>query len=109
MNWDIEFLPEAEKDFCELDRAVKVQVAKGIKKVAQNPLPVSEGGYGKPLGKKNNVNLTGLYKVKFLNIGIRVVYSLIRVGNVMKIIVVSARKDNEAYALAGKRRRKYNV
>lgn len=88
MNWQIEFLPEADRDMDELDGAVKAQVFKGIIKVSQNPLPQYEGGYGKPLGNKGNLNLTNLLKIKFRDIGVRVVYKVIREDTVMKIIVI---------------------
>ena len=52
MTWKIEFLEEAKKDLLRLNHSTQIQVLKGISKVAQNPLPVSEGGYGKPLGNK---------------------------------------------------------
>jgi len=47
--WQIEFTPEANNDFTSLDHSQQVPVAKAIKRVAQNPLPIMEGGYGKPL------------------------------------------------------------
>ena len=59
MIWSIEFLEEATKDMKKLDHSAQVQVLKGISKVGKNPLPVNEGGYGKPLGNKNGRN-TGL-------------------------------------------------
>lgn len=109
MNWEVEFLPEAEKDMNELDGSVKAQVFKGIRKVSQNPLPQGEGGYGKPLGSKGNLNLTNLLKIKFRDIGIRVVYKVIREDTVMKILVVSARTDEKVYKEAAKRRKEYNL
>ena len=45
MNWEVRFLPEAEKDFSELDDSQKLLVRKAIKKVSQNPLPQAEGGW----------------------------------------------------------------
>ncbi|MCD7785725.1 MAG: type II toxin-antitoxin system RelE/ParE family toxin [Oscillospiraceae bacterium] len=93
----------------ELDRSVKVQVFKGIKKVSQNPLPQSEGGYGKALGNKGNMNLTNLLKIKFRDIGIRVVYKVFREDTIMKIIVVSARTDEKVYKEAVKRRKEHNL
>ena len=104
MTWNIEFLEEAEKDMKKLDHSVRVQVLKGIKKVSQNPLPVEEGGYGKVLGNKRGSNLTNLLKIKFRDLGIRVVYKIERVNGVMKIIVVSARADEQVYKEAAKRR-----
>ena len=109
MICSIEFLEEAKRDLKKLDHSVQVHVLKGIRKVSKNPLPVQEGGYGKPLGNKTGVNLTNLLKIKFRDLGIRVVYKTIQVDNVMKIIVVSARTDEQVYKEAGKRREKYQL
>ncbi len=107
MNWILEYLPEAEDDLKKLDGSIRPQVVKGIRKVLQNPLPKEKGGYGNPLGNKGNNNLTELLKIKFKRIGIRVVYKTVQIPekNIMKVIVVSARSDNEVYDLAGKRRK----
>lgn len=109
MMWGIEFLEEAEKDMKKLDHSAQVQVLKGIRKVSQNPLPVEEGGYGKPLGNKIGINLTNLMKIKFRDIGIRVVYKIERIEGIMKIIVISARTDEQVYKEAAKRREKYDL
>lgn len=66
-------------------------------------------GIGKPLGNKNGANLTNLLKIKFRDLGIRVVYKVERMEDVMKIIVVSARTDEQVYREAAKRREKYEL
>ena len=109
MIWEVEFLEEAKKDMKKLERSASLQVLKGIQKGSKNPLPVQEGGYGKPLGHKNGANLTNLLKIKFRDLGIRVVYKVERIGNIMKIIVVSARTDEQVYREAAKRREKYEL
>lgn len=109
MIWRIEFLKEAENDLKNLDHSVQFQVLKGIRKVSQNPLPVQEGGYGKSLGNMTGNNLTNLLKIKFRNLGIRVVYKTIQVDGIMKIIVISARTDEQVYKEAGKCREKYDL
>ncbi len=109
MSWSVEFLDEAKKDMKRLDHSVTPQILKGIRKVAQNPVSVFEGGYGKPLGSKNGSDLTGLYKIKFLDLGIRVVYKLIVTDTVMKIVVVSARTDEQVYKEAVRCRTKYDL
>lgn len=109
MTWCIEFLEEAEKDMKKLDHSAQIQVLKGIKKVSKNPLPIEEGGYGKPLGNKSGMNLTNLMKIKFRDLGIRVVYKIERTNGIIKIIVVSARTDEQVYKDAVKRRDKYNL
>ena len=97
MNWDIVYLKEAKSDLEKLDKSIRIQVLKGIQKVSNNPLPVNNGGYGKPLGSKSSTNLTNLFKIKFKNIGIRVVYKIEYVETTMKIIVISAHSDEKVY------------
>lgn len=109
MTWSIEFLDEAERDMKKLDHSVQIQVLKGIRKVSQNPLSTGEGGYGKPLGNKSGVNLINLMKIKFRDLGIRVVYKVEYMDGVMKIIVVSARTDEQVYQEAAKRRNKHTL
>ena len=69
MNWKLEYLPEAEKDLKDLDGSQRILVLKAIKKVQQNPLPVEEQGYGKPLGNHSSTNLAGLLKIKLRSAG----------------------------------------
>ena len=97
MSWQIVFLEEAKNDLKKLDRSSQIQILKGIRKVSQNPLPAFQGGYGKPLGNKNGINLTNLLKIKFLDLGIRVVYKLEKTETTMRIIVISARADEQVY------------
>jgi mRNA interferase RelE/StbE len=107
--WSVIFLPEADKDMDRLSHSQRILVRKAIDKVSERPLPQSEGGYGKPLGNKRGLNLTGLLKIKLKESGIRIVYKLVRTETEMLIVVVGARADEEAYRLAHKRRIKYDV
>ena len=52
MTWTVQFLDEARKDFKRLDGSQRIVVMKAIEKTSKNPLPIYEGGYGKPLGVK---------------------------------------------------------
>jgi len=101
--WIIKYDERAKKDLSDLDNAVRVRVIKSIIKVSQNPLPQSEGGYGKPLGNNQSSKLTGCMKIKLKSIGIRVVYNLVRFDNIMQIIIISVRDDDEAYKEAERR------
>lgn len=103
MGWTVEFDPKAEKEFDSLNGSPRSHVAKAIRKVSQNPLPQSEGGYGKPLGNKQSSKLAGCLKIKLKRIGLRVVYRLIREDTVMKIVVISIRDDDEVYKEAERR------
>ena len=103
MAWDVEYLKDAVRDMERLDGSQLLLVRKAIKKVSMNPLPQSEGGYGKPLGNKAGHNLSGLLKIKLKSSGIRIVYSLLRKDGKMVIIVIGIRADNEVYDLAASR------
>ena len=50
-----------------------------------------------------------LLKIKFRDLGIRVVYKIIFDDGIMKIVVVSARADEQVYKEAAKRREKYQL
>ncbi|KAB5606357.1 type II toxin-antitoxin system RelE family toxin [Bifidobacterium jacchi] len=108
-GWIQRWLPEAEKDIAGLDSAMQRQILQGIRKVAANPLPVSEGGYGKPLRNGGKAKLSGLCKIKFRGIGVRVVYKAIRVDRQMVIVVVGVRSDDEVYRIADARRARYGL
>ncbi len=109
MIWKIIYLEEAKKDLKKLDHSVRIQVLKGIDKVSQNPLPKEQGGYGKSLGNKNGINLTNLLKIKFRDLGIRVVYKIEYTETTMRIIIISARTDDQVYREAMKRREKNDL
>ena len=104
MSYKVEYTELAKKDLKDLGSPRSDIVRKVITKVSENPLPKSEGGYGNPLGNKRGKNLTGLCKIKLLKLGIRVVYDVIRTDEVMKIIVIAARADDEVYDIAAKRK-----
>ena len=95
MSWNVVYLPEAEKDILALARNRQLLVNKAIKKVKQNPLPQSEGGYGKPLGHKQGTNLTNFLKIKLREAGIRIVYKLVRTDRQMLVVVVGVREDEQ--------------
>ena len=109
MNWELKYLPEAEKDYRSLPRYQQLVVDKAVKKVKQNPLPQNEGGYGKPLGHKQGLNLTGFLKVKLRKEGIRIVYKIVRTETTMLVVVIGMREDEEVYEMARKRIEKNNL
>lgn len=97
MNWRVEYLPEAVDDLRRLDGSQRLMARKAIQKVSRNPLPMDEGGYGKPLGNKGSTNLAGFLKIKLRNVGLRIVYQVIREECGMLVIVIGARSDDEVY------------
>ena len=52
MNWEVTYINKAMQDLENLDGMQRKQVLKAIEKVSKNPLPQSEGGYGKALGNQ---------------------------------------------------------
>lgn len=108
MSWRVDYLPEALKDLRGLDASQRLLVRKAIAKVSQNPLPVSEGGYGKPLGNKGS-NLSGFLKIKLRSSGLRIVYTLIRADSGMLVVIIGARADEEVYKDALHRKEKHDL
>ena len=76
MSWNLEYLPEAEKYLKSLAGSQRTLVLKAIKKVQQNPLPIDEQGYGKPLDNHSGTNLARLLKIKLRSAGLWVVCQL---------------------------------
>ena len=107
MMWKIKITDEAKNDFAKFDKGLKGQILKGIFKVSKNPLSRPDG-YGKPLGNKSGNNLTGFFKIKYRDIGIRVVYTLALDKQIMNVAVISERDDNYCYEMAAKLYKKYD-
>ena len=107
--WELSFLPEAREDLRALDGSQRIRVVKAIANVQSNPLPSSEGGYGKPLGNKRLSQLSGLMKVKLKSDGIRIVYKLERIEHAMRIVVIGVRSDDAVYREAQKRRESHGL
>ena len=103
MSWEVKYLPEVLDDFRALDGSQRILVKKAIKKVQTNPLPDTEGGYGKRLGNKGGTQLSGFLKIKPRSAGLRVVYQLVRKADCMIIVVIGARADDEVYDIAQQR------
>ena len=108
-GWIRRWLPEAEKDIAGFDSVVQRQILHGLDRVAQNPLPATEGGYGKPLRNGATARLAGLCKIKFKGIGVRVAYKLVRTEQEMLIVVVGIHSDDEVYRIANQRRLRYGI
>lgn len=109
MTWEIQYLPEAVKDLKKLAGDQRIIVAKALRKVSDNPLPMKDGGYGKPLGNQNGRELCGFLKIKIKSTGIRIVYRLYRSDSVMLVIVVGVRADHEVYDIAADRIHKHTL
>jgi mRNA interferase RelE/StbE len=105
IEWKLELSPPAHKDYDRLDGTQKKLVLRALNKILSNPLPNSEGGYGKPLSNRNGSKLAGLYKVKLRESGIRIVYRLKIVDAMVYVIVIGMRDDSTVYKEAERRSR----
>jgi len=94
-TYRIEFIDEAEKEFKELDKSQRLLVLKQIVKLEMSPY------YGKPLGNKKGIDLTGFYKLYADKKKIRIVYTV--TDDTVKIIAISKRENFEAYIRAAQR------
>lgn len=103
MGWIVEYTREAKKDLQDLDRSQQLHVLKAIQKVSSNPLPATEGGYGKPLGNQVSGKLAGYMKIKLSALGLRVVYGVERKEWLMRVVIISVRDDDAVYKMAQKR------
>ena len=103
MNWKIDYTDKAKKDLNDFKGYSRNQIMKAIQKVSTNPLPQNEGGYGKPLGNHAKTKLTGFLKIKLLKLGIRVIYKLERIEEIMTVVVISIRDDSKCYEETHKR------
>ena len=103
------YLSDSAKDLKNFAGNLRLMAVKAIGKVLQNPLPVTEGGYGKPLGNKQGNDLAGLLKIKLRDAGIRVVYKLIRTETEMLVVVIGTRADDEVYETAQHRAKKNHL
>lgn len=98
----IELIPAAQEDYCKLDGRVRKDVNKKIDKLKKNPFA------GDELGNKNNINLTGFYKLYACNKSIRIVYRLITPEKIeiVEIWGIGKREKSEIYKIVADRVKK---
>ena len=77
---DIQFIPEAVKDYESLDGSIKILVNEKIDKLKENPY------LGEELGNRNGINLTGYYKIYIDKKKYRIVYRIVQ--NEIEIIEI---------------------
>lgn len=98
MSYRVKTHPLIEKDLKELDHALIKQVFKKLKQLQTSPQ------LGKPLGNKNNMDLSGYYKVYVAKKQVRIVYSIENNELVVYVIAIGKRDDMEVYDKAAKRK-----
>jgi len=96
--YEIKYHPLVEADLKQLNNSIRLEVFKKLKKIQQTP------EIGKSLGNKNNMNLTGLFKVYVAKKQVRIVYEIIDNILVVKVIAIGKRESMEVYKQAQERR-----
>ena len=99
MSHRVEFIIEAAQDYKKLDGSIKKLVNKKIDELSMNPF------LGELLGHKNNIDLTGFYKIYVAKKSMRIVYRLISPTQieVIEIWGIGKRDKGEIYRILGKR------
>ena len=95
---NIQFIPEAVKDYKSLDGRIKILVNEKIDKLKTNPF------LGEVLGSKNHIDLTGFYKIYVAKKSYRVVYRILKNEiEIIEIWGIGKRDKAEIYKIIGKR------
>ena len=101
MTFHIQFIPEAADDYRSLDGSIKKLVNEKIDKLKENPF------LGEALGNKNNMDLTGFYKIYVAKKTYRIVYRLVKNEvEIVEIWGIGKRDKMEIYKIVGKRKTK---
>ena len=101
MKWSIEYIKEAARDLRKIEPCNRRLILKAIEETAERPLPPPDG-----IGNHALSRLAGYYKIKLRDLGYRVVYGLKLENNVMRVIVIGIRVDDEVYKEAERRIKK---
>jgi mRNA interferase RelE/StbE len=95
---DIQFIPEAVKDYESLDGNIKILVNDKIDRLKENPY------LGEELGNRNNINLTGYYKIYIDKKKYRIVYRIVKNEiEIIEIWGIGKRDKMKIYKDVGKR------
>ena len=95
---NIQFIPEAVKDYKSLDGNVRNLVNGKIDKLRENPF------LGEALGNKNNIDLTSFYKIYVAKKTYIIVYRIIKNKiEIVEIWGIGKRNKMEIYKTIGKR------
>jgi mRNA interferase RelE/StbE len=95
---NIDFIQEAANEYKTLDGSIKILANKQLEKLMKNPY------IGEELGNKNNINLTGYYKIYFAKKTHRIVYRIVKNEiEIIEIWGIGKRDKMEIYHAINKR------
>ena len=94
----IEFIPEASEEYKSLDGSIRILADKKIEQLKKNHY------LGEELGNKQNMDLTGYYKLYFHKKTYRIVYRIIKNGiEIVEIWGIGKKDKMEIYRDINKR------
>ncbi|OTA14510.1 RelE-like toxin protein [Xenorhabdus beddingii] len=94
MKFNIEFDERALKEWQKLDKGIREQFKKKLKKLQDNPYIESARLHG---------DLSGCFKIKLRSSGFRLIYQVIDEEIVIWIVAVGKREESKAYKTASER------
>ena len=94
-EYSIEFIADTYNDLEKIDKSLYKIIFNRINKLKTNPF------YGKHLGNKYGINLTGCYKIRVSFL--RIVYTVVENKLIIYIVAIDKRSDVEVYKKAFER------
>ncbi|HDL6884471.1 TPA: type II toxin-antitoxin system RelE/ParE family toxin [Yersinia enterocolitica] len=93
MTFNIDFDERALKEWYKLDKTIREQFKKKLRKLQENPYIESARLHG---------DLAGCFKIKLRASGFRLIYQVIDEEIVIWIVAIGKREDEKAYDIARK-------
>ena len=87
MNYELEFLPKALKEWYKLDATIKTQFKKKLAERLENP----------KVAKDKLSGFDDVYKIKLRNIGYRLAYEVKDKEIIVLVLSVGKRENNSVY------------
>jgi len=98
MNYELEFLKEAKKEWDKLDNNAKMAFKKVLKRRLVNPIVEKD--------KLSNTIEQDCYKIKLKALGLRLVYKVEQDKLILLIITIGKREKDEVYKIMHDRLKK---
>jgi mRNA interferase RelE/StbE len=88
---------DAARDFRALDKSVKDQVVRQLRKLETSPQ------LGEHLGQRGGLDLSGYYKLYAARKMIRIVYRIVQLEVIVEVVAIGKREDLAVYREAFRR------
>lgn len=98
MSYTVELTPEAQDDFVKLDNSQRIHVMKSFARLEEQGMLAGEALHG---------SLSGFRKLKHRKLGLRVIFHETANGiEIIEVVAIGKRSDNEIYRIAEARIKK---